>query len=151
MHTYIQHDVYDCCSACPECRVTSDFVCPSMYWVDTKEEKEKLIEDYKGALARKDCKYFKQGRGKCPFGNKCFYLHALPDGTKRDVGPPPRQPRRQNLDHDGEIDVLQVGTSTSMSVWMFTDVTGTFLMNDNPFQHDYRIFNYSLSNCECAS
>jgi hypothetical protein len=36
--------------ACPECRVTSDFVCPSMYWVDTKEEKEKLIKDYKGAL-----------------------------------------------------------------------------------------------------
>lgn len=92
--------------ACPECRVTSDFVCPSMYWVDTKEEKQKLIDDYKCALARKDCKYFKQGRGKCPFGNKCFYLHALPDGTKRDVGPPPRQPRRQN--HEGDIDVLQV-------------------------------------------
>ncbi|KAF4529899.1 hypothetical protein B566_EDAN015045, partial [Ephemera danica] len=36
--------------ACPECRVTSDFVCPSMYWVDTKEDKEKLITDYKGAL-----------------------------------------------------------------------------------------------------
>jgi E3 ubiquitin-protein ligase makorin len=36
--------------ACPECRVTSDFVCPSMYWVDTKEEKEKLIKDYKSAL-----------------------------------------------------------------------------------------------------
>lgn len=36
--------------ACPECRIPSDFVCPSMYWVDTKEEKEKLITDYKGAL-----------------------------------------------------------------------------------------------------
>lgn len=36
--------------ACPECRIPSDFVCPSMYWVDTKEEKEKLIRDYKGAL-----------------------------------------------------------------------------------------------------
>ncbi|XP_044742179.1 probable E3 ubiquitin-protein ligase makorin-1 [Chrysoperla carnea] len=90
--------------ACPECRVTSDFVCPSMYWVDTKEEKEKLITDYKGALRIKDCKYFKQGRGKCPFGNKCFYLHALPDGTKVDVGPPVRH-RRQA--HDGEIDMLQ--------------------------------------------
>lgn len=81
-----------------------------MYWVDTKEEKEKLITDYKGALSRKDCKYFKQGRGKCPFGNKCFYLHALPDGTKTDVGPPPRQPRRQN--HEGDMDVLQVSLST---------------------------------------
>ncbi|XP_003701444.1 putative E3 ubiquitin-protein ligase makorin-1 [Megachile rotundata] len=87
--------------ACPECRVTSDFVCPSMYWVDTKEEKEKLIMDYKYALSIKDCKYFNKGRGKCPFGNKCFYLHALPDGTKTDVGPPVRQ--RRNTDADIDI------------------------------------------------
>ncbi|KAL0115449.1 hypothetical protein PUN28_010763 [Cardiocondyla obscurior] len=88
--------------ACPECRIPSDFVCPSMYWVDTKEEKEKLIKDYKGALSTKDCKYFNKGRGKCPFGNKCFYLHALPDGTKKDVGPPVRQ-RRNNADADYDI------------------------------------------------
>ncbi|CAH1153539.1 unnamed protein product [Phaedon cochleariae] len=91
--------------ACPECRVTSDFVCPSMYWVDTKEDKEKLIDDYKKALSRKDCKYFKKGQGKCPFGNKCFYLHAFPDGSKCDVGPPLRQRRPRNVDND--IDVLQ--------------------------------------------
>ncbi|XP_017876875.1 probable E3 ubiquitin-protein ligase makorin-1 isoform X2 [Ceratina calcarata] len=90
--------------ACPECRVTSDFVCPSMYWVDTKEEKEKLIMDYKCALSTKDCKYFNKGRGKCPFGNKCFYLHALPDGTKTDVGPPVRQ--RRNADAD--VDILRL-------------------------------------------
>ncbi|CAK9819857.1 Probable E3 ubiquitin-protein ligase makorin-1 [Anthophora plagiata] len=89
--------------ACPECRVTSDFVCPSMYWVDTKEEKEKLIKDYKCALSTKDCKYFNKGRGECPFGNKCFYLHALPDGTKTDVGPPVRQ--RRNA--DAEVDILR--------------------------------------------
>ncbi|XP_012282222.1 probable E3 ubiquitin-protein ligase makorin-1 isoform X2 [Orussus abietinus] len=88
--------------ACPECRVTSDFVCPSMYWVDTKEEKEKLILDYKGALSTKDCKYFNKGCGKCPFGNKCFYLHALPDGTRADVGPPIR--KRRNA--DAEIELL---------------------------------------------
>lgn len=93
--------------ACPECRITSDFVCPSMYWVDTKEDKDKLIDDYKKALAKKDCKYFKKGGGKCPFGNKCFYLHAFPDGTKCDVGPPPRQRRRRLYDHS-DIDVLQV-------------------------------------------
>ncbi|XP_022914794.1 probable E3 ubiquitin-protein ligase makorin-1 isoform X2 [Onthophagus taurus] len=75
--------------ACPECRVTSDFVCPSTYWVDTKEEKEKVIENYKQVLSKKDCKYFKKGNGSCPFGNKCFYLHALNDGSKVDVGPPP--------------------------------------------------------------
>ncbi|CAK9825747.1 Probable E3 ubiquitin-protein ligase makorin-1 [Anthophora retusa] len=89
--------------ACPECRVTSDFVCPSMYWVDTKEEKEKLIKDYKCALSTKNCKYFNKGRGECPFGNKCFYLHALPDGTKTDVGPPVRQ--RRNA--DAEVDILR--------------------------------------------
>ncbi|XP_034948500.1 probable E3 ubiquitin-protein ligase makorin-1 [Chelonus insularis] len=84
--------------SCPECRVTSDFVCPSIYWVDTKEEKEKLIVEYKGALSQKDCKYFNKGQGKCPFGNKCFYLHALPDGTKTDVGPPSRQTSNSNGD-----------------------------------------------------
>ena len=36
--------------ACPECRMKSDFVTPSKYWVDTKEEKEKLIRGYKKAL-----------------------------------------------------------------------------------------------------
>lgn len=42
----------------------------------------------------KACKYFNEGRGECPFGNKCFYLHALPDGTRADVGPPQRKHRR---------------------------------------------------------
>ncbi|XP_050314117.1 probable E3 ubiquitin-protein ligase makorin-1 [Anthonomus grandis grandis] len=99
--------------ACPECRVTSDFVCPSMYWVDTKEDKEKLIEDYKNALSRKDCKYFKRGDGKCPFGNKCFYMHATADGNRIDVGPPPRQ--RRHRSNDSEFDVLQV------MLWDFLD------------------------------
>ncbi|XP_066587048.1 probable E3 ubiquitin-protein ligase makorin-1 [Prorops nasuta] len=106
--------------ACPECRVSSDFVCPSMYWVDTKEEKEKLITDYKDALSKKDCKYFNKGRGKCPFGNKCFYLHALPDGTIKDVGPPVRQ--RRNA--DSEIDFLH-----QLILWDFIDA------RENPFMY----------------
>lgn len=94
--------------ACPECRVTSDFVCPSLFWVDTKEDKNKLIDDYKQALSTKDCKYFDKGVGKCPFGNKCFYRHALSDGRVCDVGPPPRQRRsRAGLDNNA-IEVLQV-------------------------------------------
>ncbi|CAG9759347.1 unnamed protein product [Ceutorhynchus assimilis] len=99
--------------ACPECRVTSDFVCPSMYWCDTKEEKSRLIENYKGALSKKDCKYFKKGQGKCPFGNKCFYLHATVDGQVVDVGPPARQRRRRN--QDANMEVLQV------MLWDFID------------------------------
>lgn len=48
--------------ACPECRVCSDFVCPSSFWVDNVEEKQKLITKYKTALSEKDCKYFKKVR-----------------------------------------------------------------------------------------
>lgn len=93
--------------------MTSDFVCPSMYWVDTKEDKDKLIEEYKNALSRKDCKYFNKGQGKCPFGNKCFYLHAFPDGSKCDVGPPPRNRRRNGRNGRGDINVLQVNSSSN--------------------------------------
>ncbi|KAI8035610.1 hypothetical protein M5D96_011659 [Drosophila gunungcola] len=86
--------------ACPECRVCSDFVCPSAFWVDTKEAKDKLLGDYRTALGAKDCKYFKRGLGRCPFGNKCFYKHALPSGQIVDVGLPWRnqkQPTRNQI------------------------------------------------------
>ncbi|KAH8368005.1 hypothetical protein KR084_005546 [Drosophila pseudotakahashii] len=82
--------------ACPECRVCSDFVCPSAFWVETKEEKDKLLNDYRAALGAKDCKYFKKGEGKCPFGNKCFYKHALPNGDIVDVGLPKRTRKLQS-------------------------------------------------------
>lgn len=36
--------------ACPECRVSSDFVVPSKYWIEDQDDKEKLIQDYKAAL-----------------------------------------------------------------------------------------------------
>ena len=88
--------------ACPECRQTSDYICPSKFWVDTKEEKEKLLADYKVALNNKECKYFNKGEGECPFGNKCFYRHRDARGKEVDVGPPTgRGRRRQNA--DGEL------------------------------------------------
>ncbi|KAH8295825.1 hypothetical protein KR018_010637 [Drosophila ironensis] len=92
--------------ACPECRVCSDFVCPSAFWVDTKEEKEKLLSDYRAALGAKDCKYFKKGEGKCPFGNKCFYKHALPNGDIVDVGLPKRTRKLQSQNE--LIDLLDI-------------------------------------------
>lgn len=52
----------------------------------------------------KDCKYFNKGRSKCPFGKKCFYLHATPDGTKVEIDSPVRH--RRNA--DAEIDILHV-------------------------------------------
>ena len=39
---------------------------------------------------KKPCQYFKQGKGECPFYDKCFYLHALPDGS---IAPPQPRPR----------------------------------------------------------
>ena len=54
--------------------------------------------------SQKPCKYFDQGRGECQFNDKCFYLHAYPDGTKAE--PQPRKPRsRRNA--DGDLDYLQ--------------------------------------------
>ncbi|XP_055705345.1 probable E3 ubiquitin-protein ligase makorin-1 [Phlebotomus papatasi] len=101
--------------ACPECRVASDFVCPSTYWVDTQEEKAKLIEEYKAALNAKDCKYYKKGSGSCPFGNKCFYKHADRDGKLVDLGAPRRR-YVQSGAHSNEVEILQ-----QLIFWDFID------------------------------
>lgn len=87
--------------ACPECRQTSDYICPSQYWVDTPEEKEKLFNAYRDNLTKKECKYFNKGQGECPFGNKCFYRHAK-DGKDVDVGPPQKN-LRHNLNGDPSL------------------------------------------------
>lgn len=86
--------------ACPECRQTSDFICPSRFWVDTPEDKEKLLTDYRMNLNKKECKYFRRGRGECPFGNKCFYRHVDASGSPVDVGPPQTRTRRANENGD---------------------------------------------------
>lgn len=41
--------------SCPECRITSNFVIPSEYWVEEKEEKQKLIQKYKEAMRYEPC------------------------------------------------------------------------------------------------
>jgi len=91
--------------ACPECRQTSDYICPSRFWVETPEEKERLLSDYKKNLGQKECKYFNKGSGECPFGNKCFYQHADKDGRVVDVGPPKKPIRRANA--DGNLSLVQ--------------------------------------------
>ncbi|KAM9582295.1 E3 ubiquitin-protein ligase makorin-1 isoform 1-T1 [Guaruba guarouba] len=75
--------------SCPECRITSNFVIPSEYWVEEKEEKQKLIQKYKEAMSNKPCRYFDEGRGSCPFGGNCFYKHAYPDGRREE----PQRPK----------------------------------------------------------
>jgi E3 ubiquitin-protein ligase makorin len=95
--------------SCPECRVTSNFVVPSRYWVDEKDNKAKLIATYQSELSKKHCKYFNRGQGKCPFNDKCFYLHAYPDGRIASPRPVRRrvtslqQPHRQHGDHAAQL------------------------------------------------
>lgn len=52
------------------------------------------------SLRKKACKYFEQGKGTCPFGGKCLYLHAYPDGTRAE----PEKPRKQ-LSSEGTVRV----------------------------------------------
>ncbi|XP_029358069.1 E3 ubiquitin-protein ligase makorin-2 isoform X1 [Echeneis naucrates] len=84
--------------SCPECRVVSEFVIPSVYWVENQEDKDHLIDLFKSGVSKKACKYFDQGRGSCPFGGKCLYLHAFPDGTRAE----PDRPRKQ-LSSEGNV------------------------------------------------
>ncbi|CAF0869015.1 unnamed protein product [Didymodactylos carnosus] len=95
--------------ACPECRVKSDFVTPAKYWHENDNEKKKIIEDYKAHLQSMHCKHFKRGDGHCPFGSKCFYLHADKQGNPVTLAPPRR---RRRLNARGELenfsDVLMV-------------------------------------------
>lgn len=72
--------------SCPECRVSSDFVYPSCYCLESTEEKQKFIADYKNKLMRKKCRYFERGAGECWNGNKCFYRHERPNGELVNVG-----------------------------------------------------------------
>ncbi|XP_060524254.1 probable E3 ubiquitin-protein ligase makorin-1 [Cylas formicarius] len=92
---------FEVSKACPECRTSSDYVYPSKFWLETKEEKDTFISKEKSRMQKIDCRYFRKGGGVCPFGNTCLYLHALPSGKVLDVGPPqPRRRRTSNLDHE---------------------------------------------------
>ncbi|KAB7507008.1 E3 ubiquitin-protein ligase makorin-1, partial [Armadillidium nasatum] len=88
--------------ACPECRVQSDYVIPSRYWVDDKdkEEKEKLVESYKDALSLVST----SNKGKVSVlletNASTFTLYLM--GTRKDVGPPKRKRR---FDAEGELQV----------------------------------------------
>ncbi|EHH60818.1 hypothetical protein EGM_18690, partial [Macaca fascicularis] len=85
--------------SCPQCRITSNFVIPSEYWVEEKEEKQKLIQKYKKAMSNKACRYFDEGRGSCPFGENCFYKHVYPDGRREE---PQRQQEETSSRHQAQ-------------------------------------------------
>lgn len=62
---------------CPRCNVRSNFVYPSLYCFDTPDRKNMQQFYYLTALTQIHCKYFRNGKGACPFGNRCFYKHVL--------------------------------------------------------------------------
>lgn len=63
--------------------------------------------------SNKACKYFKQGTGECPFNDKCFYMHAYPDGTK--ATPKPRE-RRRRQNAEGDLDIM-----ARINLWDFLE------------------------------
>nr|XP_023012768.1 probable E3 ubiquitin-protein ligase makorin-1 [Leptinotarsa decemlineata] len=99
-----EHDVS---KACPECRTASDYVFPSNVWMDNKEEKDTFIDKQRKKMKKRDCGYFKKGKGTCPFGNTCLYLHALPNGEVINVGPPKRRRRPSAALLENEAEMLQ--------------------------------------------
>uniref|UniRef100_A0A8C6SMC9 E3 ubiquitin-protein ligase makorin-2 n=1 Tax=Neogobius melanostomus TaxID=47308 RepID=A0A8C6SMC9_9GOBI len=98
--------------ACPECRVPSELVIPSVHWVQEQTQKDQLVALFKNAVSKKPCKFFLEGRGTCPFGDRCLYLHQDPFGRK----PEPERVRKQltpegavrvrNTDHQKPVDRL---------------------------------------------
>lgn len=131
--------------ACPECRVKSDYVTPSRYWYENEDDKNKIIDEYKTKLKQTDCKYFKKGEGKCPFGNKCFYQHKYPDGTEAEL-PSPTQRRRLNRDGllESFSNMVRIDFDTSY------DDDDAYIDDDDDddlssLMDDYHIFQYLSS------
>ena len=89
--------------ACPECRVKSDFVTPSRVWFEDAANKERIIDAYKRSLNATPCRYFREGDGRCPFGNKCFYMHRAKDGTLVHLAEP-QAGRRHRLNRHGQLE-----------------------------------------------
>ncbi|KAI6654637.1 hypothetical protein LOD99_1032 [Oopsacas minuta] len=87
--------------SCPLCRTHSDYVIPSIYWVEETEDKLKLITQYQKKLSNIACRYFDEGMGTCPFGNNCFYMHAFPNGEVH------KEKIRKYGNSEGEVTIIQ--------------------------------------------
>lgn len=67
----------------PMCRSPSNFIIPSSRPFDTGPAKTKFVAEYRATLQRIRCRFLetcelKHRRLICPFGDDCFYSHAVP-------------------------------------------------------------------------
>lgn len=67
--------------ACPLCRTVSYYVIPSDRFVADDGRKARLSDEYTAAAARVPCRLWDLGRGHCPFGSSCHFVHLMPDGS----------------------------------------------------------------------
>jgi hypothetical protein len=67
--------------ACPLCRTVSYYVIPSDRFVADDGRKARLSDEYTAAAARVPCRLWDLGRGHCPFGSSCHFVHLMPNGS----------------------------------------------------------------------
>lgn len=61
---------------CPICKCESLLIIPSDAFISEKEKKMKIAQENKKKMSNTLCKYIKKGKGECPYGSSCFYLHV---------------------------------------------------------------------------
>ncbi|KAI3644075.1 hypothetical protein MP228_010239 [Amoeboaphelidium protococcarum] len=63
------------CPLSDSCDVLTPFVTPSVDWIESKEDRAIVIEQYRAKIAGIPCKYWNFGEDVCPFGKDCYYSH----------------------------------------------------------------------------
>ena len=102
-------DVAAALRTCPLCRTPAWFVTPSATWPATDEARREIVATYRRSLARIECRWWDRGRGPCPFGTSCFYLHLDANGEE--------VPREEGLrfvgDGEGVVKPMSQGAKLS--------------------------------------
>ena len=60
---------------CPICRVDSYVIIPSTHYMKGVDKAGEKIR-YSQHLSMIPCKNYDQGKGQCPFGSSCLYMHS---------------------------------------------------------------------------
>ena len=101
--------------ACPLCRTASFFVIPSDRFIADDGRKARLSDEYTAAAGRVPCRLWDLGRGTCPFGTSCHFVHLLPDGSIH----APAGKHVFQMTADGEV--RGVGKPPTLSEFLFAE------------------------------